>query len=138
MASSSEVRLDENTNVDLEQIAYHMKPEIERYLALSETINELKAELRGHMKDRKQAEENILKCMRSNSLIHIKASDGFLTVEEKRSPSSLNKDMVKEYIANRIDGASAEDIADDLFRNRPLVQRTKLKLVKNTASQRRA
>lgn len=113
----------------LDEIAERMKTEIEMYVNLERELVEIKKRVRDLAKERNVLQEAIMKCMRENGLFEIRANDGSIRLEEKNKPSSLNKDTIKQCLAERIDDENmAEAITESIFKNRPMVSTSTLKI----------
>src|SRR5215210_2940990 len=127
---------EESTARDLNEIANRMKPEIESYVRIQRELDQIKQNVHELTQQKKILEDTIMKCMQDNGLFEIKANDGSIRLEEKSVPSSLNKDMIKQCIAERVDLDLAESLTDSMFKNRPMNPKLSLK-IKGVASRSR-
>jgi hypothetical protein len=95
-----------------------LKSDIKEYLELDDEINKLNKELKVLKLEKKEIEMKILEYMKITKTDQINLGKGKLKLVKSKTYEVLKKDYIVSQLSEKLDKSKAEDIADQLIKNR--------------------
>jgi hypothetical protein len=95
-----------------------LKSDIKEYLELDDEINKLNKELKVLKLEKKEIEMKILEYMKVTKTDQINLGKGKLKLVKSKTYEVLKKDYIVSQLSEKLDKSKAEDIADQLIKNR--------------------
>jgi hypothetical protein len=95
-----------------------LKSDIKEYLELDDEINKLNKELKVLKLGKKEIEMKILEYMKITKTDQINLGKGKLKLVKSKTYEVLKKDYIVSQLSEKLDKSKAEDIADQLIKNR--------------------
>lgn len=107
-----------------------IEPELAEFVNIEEQLKKVKENTKNLTTRKKELSTSITKCMRDNNVRNFMAMNGSVQIvlEEKKESKSVNKELVKDYIARKYGNEEAEKLAEEIFRNRPVESKSNLKV----------
>jgi hypothetical protein len=108
----------ENTKENVVDKHVGLKSDIKEYLELDDEINKINKELKVLKLEKKEIEMKILEYMKITKTDQINLGKGKLKLVKSKTYEVLKKDYIVSQLSEKLDKSKAEDIADQLIKNR--------------------
>jgi hypothetical protein len=95
-----------------------LKTDIKEYLELDDEINKINKDLKEMKLGKKEIEMKILEYMKKTKTDQIKLGKGKLKLVKSKTYEVLKKDYIVSQLSEKLDKSKAEDIAEQLIKNR--------------------
>ncbi|KAJ3354034.1 hypothetical protein GGF32_002708 [Allomyces javanicus] len=123
---------------DSNSIQLNIAAEIKEYFEIESQLKTLKRTTSLLNKRRKELAQTLTECMRENDVNHFKTDQGYLSIEEKQTAQSVNKDLIHQILLEQLEEDLAKQLAENVFKNRPKKTCTSLRVTTEDEIRRHA
>ncbi|KAJ3371277.1 hypothetical protein GGF31_003456 [Allomyces arbusculus] len=93
--------------------------EIKEYFEIEKQLKTVKKTVSLLNKRRKELAQILTNCMKENDVNHFKTDQGYISIEEKETSQSVNKDLIHQILLEQLEEELAKELAENVFKNRP-------------------
>ena len=117
---------------ELQFLKQKLQEYTKEYLDLDEQIKALTKAIRERKNKKKEASENILKCMKQFDIGYMNIKDGKLIYSVTKNKAPMNKENITKTLSEYYNSVEkASEVCSYIFENRSKVEKVKLRRTRN-------